>query len=166
MQALQTSALALKHRANPNLSQRIICFIASTISQSIEELKIIAKKLKKNNISLDLIAIGDLSEQQREKIQIIHDNVRSEVNNCELLFVDPTANLSDILLTSKIMGFGIQPAANATMINEAEDPELMMALQLSLQEEEQRLAARQPAQQMVNENDQLEQTALQLATQE
>jgi 26S proteasome regulatory subunit N10 len=23
--------LALKHRANPNLSQRIICFVASTI---------------------------------------------------------------------------------------------------------------------------------------
>jgi hypothetical protein len=61
IQALQTSALALKHRANSNLAQRIICFVASTITEGIEELKIICKKLKKNSISLDLIGIGDLS---------------------------------------------------------------------------------------------------------
>ena len=47
-------------------------------------------------------------------------------------------NLSDQLFSSNIMGG--EPAM-APMMNEAEDPELMMALQLSLQEEEQRRAA-------------------------
>ena len=67
----------------------------------------------------------------------MHDNVKSE-SNCELVFVVPKNNLSDVLFTTKIMGAEPQqPHA----INEAEDPELMMALQLSLQEEQQRVAA-------------------------
>lgn len=80
IQALQTAALALKHRLNPILSQRIICFVASTIVENVEELKIICKKLKKNNIALDIIAIGDLSQQQRDKLQAMSDAAKSEVN--------------------------------------------------------------------------------------
>ena len=75
--ALQTSALALKHRSNQNLSQRIICFVASTITESQEELKLICKKLKKNNITLDLIALGDLSEKQRDTLQAMHEAVKN-----------------------------------------------------------------------------------------
>ena len=41
-----------------------------------------------------------------------------------------------MLYTTNILGQAQQP-----IINEVEDPELMMALQLSLQEAEQRLAA-------------------------
>ena len=63
---MQTSALALKHRLNSDLSQRIICFVASSISDSIEELKLVGKKLKKNGVALDLIALGDLSETQKK----------------------------------------------------------------------------------------------------
>ena len=63
---MQTSALALKHRLNSDLSQRIICFVDSSISDSIEELKLVGKKLKKNGVALDLIALGDLSETQKQ----------------------------------------------------------------------------------------------------
>lgn len=52
------------------------------------------------------------------------------------------------------------------MINEAEDPELLMALQLSLQDEEQRRAAEARANNLVNEDDELEQRALQLSLEE
>jgi hypothetical protein len=34
----------------------------------VEELRLICKKIKKNNIALDLIGIGDLSAGQREKL--------------------------------------------------------------------------------------------------
>ena len=50
---------------NANLKQRIICFVASSVTESIEELKLICKKLKKNDIALDLVALGDLSEKQK-----------------------------------------------------------------------------------------------------
>ena len=72
IQALQTSALALKHRANPNLSQRIICFVASTITDSLQELRLVCKKMKKNGIVLDLIGLGDLSDKQKEILQVMH----------------------------------------------------------------------------------------------
>jgi hypothetical protein len=52
-------------------------------------LKIVCKKLKKNNISLDLIGIGDLSEQQREKMQVMNEAVKSEAHSCNLIFVEP-----------------------------------------------------------------------------
>lgn len=52
--------------------------MASTINDSSEELKIICKKLKKNNISLDIIAIGDLSDKQREILTDMNENVKNE----------------------------------------------------------------------------------------
>lgn len=107
----------------------------------MEELKIICKKLKKNNISLDIIALGDLSEQQRQKLQAMNEASKSEVHNCSLIFVEPEGNVSDVLFTSQILGGGGDNNAPAMMLNEADDPELRMALELSLQEEQLRLAA-------------------------
>ena len=118
-QALQTAALALKHRLNPILAQRIICFVASTIAENVEELKIICKKLKKNNIALDVIAIGDLSQEQRDKLQAMSDAAKSEVNPSELVFVEPDGNISDALFTSRILGGEM---AQPQMINEVDDP--------------------------------------------
>lgn len=106
----------------------------------MEELKIICKKLKKNNISLDIVALGDLSEEQKQKLQVMNEASRSEVHNCSLIFVEPEGNVSDVLFTSQILG-GADNNAPAVMLNEADDPELRMALELSLQEEQLRLAA-------------------------
>ena len=139
MKALQTSALALKHRLDSTLAQRIICFTASGINENTEEMKLICKKLKKNGIALDLIALGDLSQKQRDLLQVMNDSVKGD-RTCELLFVEPHEMLSDRLFSSSIIG--VEGAGGAApVINEAEDPELLMALQLSLQEEEQRRAA-------------------------
>eukprot|EP00919_Chromeraceae_sp_WS-2016_P017699 GHVR01042088.1.p1 GENE.GHVR01042088.1~~GHVR01042088.1.p1 ORF type:complete len:145 (-),score=2.90 GHVR01042088.1:39-473(-) len=63
--SLQIAALALKHRADVTLRQKIICFVASSINDSLEELKILSKKLKKNSVSVDIMALGDLSANQR-----------------------------------------------------------------------------------------------------
>ncbi len=69
----------------------------------MEELKIVCKKLKKNNISLDLIALGDLSEQQRLKLEAMNESSKSEVHHCTILYVEPEGNLSDLLFSSQIM---------------------------------------------------------------
>jgi len=102
---------------NANLKQRIVCFVASPISESIEELKLICKKLKKNDIALDLVALGDLSEKQKEILQVMHDTAKSE-RQCELVYVEPEINLSDKLFTTSILGAGEQGGAGAApMIN-------------------------------------------------
>jgi hypothetical protein len=67
--------------------------------------------LKKNNISLDLIGIGDLSEQQREKMRVMNEAVKSETHACDLIFVEPEGNLSDVLFSSQLLGGEQNPAA-------------------------------------------------------
>ena len=46
----------------------MVCFIGSTIQEDSETLKILGKKLKKNNVSVDLICFGDVTEEQRNKV--------------------------------------------------------------------------------------------------
>lgn len=95
----------------------------------------------------------------------MHEAVKSEIHNCSLLFVQPEGNLSDILFTSQILGG--EANAPQMMLNEADDPQLRMALELSLQEEQMRLAAlaanANQQGQPRNEEDDLEQRALQLS---
>jgi 26S proteasome regulatory subunit N10 len=61
-QALQVGSLALKHRSNETQKQRMVCFIGSTVAEDLETLKILGKKLKKNNIAVDLVCFGDVSQ--------------------------------------------------------------------------------------------------------
>jgi 26S proteasome regulatory subunit N10 len=65
---LQIGSLALKHRANETQKQRIICFVASTIAEDVDTLKIFAKKLKKNGVAVDIICFGDVTAEQRNKV--------------------------------------------------------------------------------------------------
>lgn len=69
IQAIQIGALTLKHRSNDTQKQRIICFIGSTVVEDVETLKILAKKLKKNAIAVDVVCYGDISTEQTEKLQ-------------------------------------------------------------------------------------------------
>lgn len=39
----------------------MVCFIGSTIIEDIETLKALGKKLKKNNIAVDVISFGDVT---------------------------------------------------------------------------------------------------------
>lgn len=54
--ALQTAQLALKHRKNKKQDQRIILFVGSPITKAQNEKLLIkaAKRLKKNNVSVNL----------------------------------------------------------------------------------------------------------------
>lgn len=67
--AIAVAQLALKHRENKNLRQRIIVFVASPLDgQAADEKAMVrlAKKLKKNNVAIDVICFGDGIEEAGE----------------------------------------------------------------------------------------------------
>ncbi|GAA6062215.1 hypothetical protein JCM10212_006450 [Sporobolomyces blumeae] len=55
---IQVAQLALKHRQNKNQRQRIIVFVGSPIKDSQASLVKLGKKMKKNNVALDVISFG------------------------------------------------------------------------------------------------------------
>jgi 26S proteasome regulatory subunit N10 len=67
--ALAIAQLALKHRSNKNLRQRIIVFVASPLDGAGADEKgmvRLAKKLKKNNVAVDVVCYGDGIEEPQE----------------------------------------------------------------------------------------------------
>ncbi len=68
--AIAVAQLALKHRENKNLRQRIIVFAGSPLEGPAADEKAmikLAKKLKKNNVALDVVAFGDGIEEPGEE---------------------------------------------------------------------------------------------------
>jgi hypothetical protein len=68
--AIAIAQLALKHRQNKNSRQRVIVFVGSPLEDASPDaeraLVRLAKKLKKNNVALDVIAFGDGIEETGE----------------------------------------------------------------------------------------------------
>lgn len=52
----------MKHRQNKNQRQRIIVFVGSPVEEDEKTLVKLAKKLKKNNIAVDVVNFGEEAE--------------------------------------------------------------------------------------------------------
>ncbi|KAI8824395.1 uncharacterized protein EV422DRAFT_519956 [Fimicolochytrium jonesii] len=141
---VQIAQLALKHRQNRNQRQRIIVFVGSPLKEDEKTLVRLGKKLKKNNVAVDIVNFGEELENT-QKLQAFVDAVKSN-DNSHLVSVPPGPHiLSDILLASPIISgedgappgfsnagafeFGVDPNL---------DPELAMALRISMEEEQAR----------------------------
>ncbi|OSD01983.1 hypothetical protein PYCCODRAFT_1435975 [Trametes coccinea BRFM310] len=160
--AIAVAQLALKHRSNKNLRQRIVVFVASPLQgQGADEKYMVrlAKKLKKNNVAIDFIAFGDgIEEGEHSILKTFVENANSG-DNCHYLAVPPGPHLlSDIILNSPILAGdrGIPEEAMGDIASGAAaggaggfefgvdpslDPELAMALRMSMEEEQARQAA-------------------------
>lgn len=81
MTAIQVAQLALKHRQNKNLRQRIIAFVGSPLQDSLDEKTLVkvGKKLKKNNVALDIIAYGEY-EGNEVRLRALVDAVQNSDN--------------------------------------------------------------------------------------
>ncbi|KAK5001283.1 hypothetical protein LTR28_012853, partial [Elasticomyces elasticus] len=97
---IMIAALALKHRQNKSQRQRIIAFTCSSLphpSDAQSSLVKLAKRMKKNNISVDFVAFGDLSSTVTDRLQAFNDNVKGG-DGSHLELVHPGPNLlSDII---------------------------------------------------------------------
>ncbi|KAF1359499.1 hypothetical protein EJ07DRAFT_166067 [Lizonia empirigonia] len=152
---INVAALALKHRQNKSQKQRIIIFNCSPVEEDEKNLVKLAKKMKKTNISIDIVAFGELSDETLKKLRAFNENSQS-AEGSHLEAVQPSGNLlSDALVTTPILGgdgtsggagagssggdgggsggndfeFGVDPSV---------DPELALALRMSFEEEKAR----------------------------
>ncbi|OSX60734.1 hypothetical protein POSPLADRAFT_1058905 [Postia placenta MAD-698-R-SB12] len=160
--AINVATLALKHRQNKNLRQRIILFLGSPLEgQGADEKAMVrlAKKLKKNNVAVDVITFGDGIEEGERSILRTFVKETSSNDNSHYLAVPPGPHLlSDVVLSSSILAGdrGIPEeamgeaasgsaagAANdfAFGVDPSLDPELALALRMSMEEEQARQAA-------------------------
>eukprot|EP00961_Rhodomonas_salina_P074446 999831-Rhodomonas_salina.2 len=95
--AIQVAQLALKHRQNKNQRQRIIAFVGSPLEDEEKDLVKLGKKLKKNNVAVDVVNFGETAENQA-KLEAFIGAVNSS-DNSNLLTVPPGPHiLSDIII--------------------------------------------------------------------
>ncbi|THH32177.1 hypothetical protein EUX98_g2016 [Antrodiella citrinella] len=158
--AIAVAQLALKHRQNKNLRQRIIAFVGSPLEGlAADERNMIklAKKLKKNNVAVDVIAFGDgVEEGEQSVLKTFVDNANSGDNSHYVAIPPGALLLSDVLVSSAILagdrGIPEELAGNPEAaapaggsfefgVDPSLDPELAMALRMSMEEETARQAA-------------------------
>jgi 26S proteasome regulatory subunit N10 len=169
--AIQVASLALKHRRNKNGAQRIVLFVGSPLDGlDGRALAKAGRQLKKNNVSIDVVAMGEL-EVNEDKLKELVDaaNGRTEEGaerSCHLVTIPAGVLPSDVLASSPIVhggsggsAFAASAAAAAATgdfgggafadfggVDPNMDPELAMALRVSMEEErarQERLAAQQ-----------------------
>ncbi|KAF2460054.1 hypothetical protein BDY21DRAFT_281259 [Lineolata rhizophorae] len=151
---INIAALALKHRQNKQQRERIIVFVCSPIAEDEKSLVKLAKRMKKNNISVDIIAFGELSDENVRKLEAFNENVKGGEGS-HIAIVQPGPNLlSDSVITTPIFphseGAGMSGAAGGDMgdaaganqfefgVDPSADPELALALRMSFEEEKAR----------------------------
>lgn len=78
---IQIAQLALKHRQNKNQRQRIVVFVGSPLTTDDKTLVKLGKKLKKNNIAIDVVSFGE-GEENDERLRAFVESVSSSDNRC------------------------------------------------------------------------------------
>lgn len=154
---IQVAQLALKHRQNKKQQQRIIVFAGSPVKHDKNMLEIIGRKLKKNSVALDVVDFGEDEEGKSEKLEALVAAVNNN-DTSHIVHVPPGPNaLSDVLISTPIFtgdgegGSGFAAAAAAAAaggvsgfefgVDPNLDPELALALRVSMEEERARQEA-------------------------
>ncbi|KAI5920821.1 von Willebrand factor type A domain-containing protein [Camillea tinctor] len=167
---IQIASLALKHRQNKSQRQRIIVFVCSPVADDEKKLVSLAKKMKKGNIDIDFILFGDLDDDDVQKKLEAFNNVVKGNDSSHLVVIPPSGKLlSDQLLSTPILlGEGAAGGAGGGGMTEgggdfggfdfdpSADPELALALRMSMEEENARQAKQAKAEEEAKNKSNLE----------
>ncbi|SOV75517.1 26S proteasome regulatory subunit RPN10, putative [Plasmodium sp. gorilla clade G3] len=127
IRSLLIAQLALKHRVDKNLEQKIILFIGSPFNVNEKQLINTGKQLKKNNISVDIISFGNI-DKNRDKLMMLFESVNNN-DNCRFIECpEYENNLSKFVLNSFLNN------NDFNIGNIQDDDQLLNAMQLSLEE--------------------------------
>ncbi|XP_042021410.1 26S proteasome non-ATPase regulatory subunit 4 homolog isoform X1 [Salvia splendens] len=150
---IQVAQLALKHRQNKKQQQRIIAFVGSPVTYDKKVLELIGRKLKKNSVALDIVNFGEEDEEKTEKLKALLAAVNNN-DSSHIVHVPPGPSaLSDVLISTPIFtgdGEGssgyVAAAAGGGLgfefgVDPNLDPELALALRVSMEEERARQEA-------------------------
>ncbi|ERT01278.1 26S proteasome regulatory subunit N10 [Sporothrix schenckii 1099-18] len=165
MTALQVALLALRHRKNKTQRTRIVAFVCSSVPEDDKSLLTLAGKLKKNNVSVDFVVFGDLDDETQHKLSKFNEKVKGSEGS-HMVVIPPSGNLlSDQLKQTPLLaregagdggaggGFGGDAGGGAAGggggefdefgFDPSTDPELALALRMSMEEENARQQKRQ-----------------------
>ena len=137
---VQVAQLTLKHRQNKNQRQRIVVFVGSPVTSSDKQLEQLGKTLKKNGVSIDIIAIAGVPGNDEKLHRLVE--AADSGSSSHYIEVVPGRHLSDQLLSSAVL-LGQEQAATSGEafefgVDPSLDPELAMAIRLSMEEERRR----------------------------
>eukprot|EP00796_Vickermania_ingenoplastis_P010166 gene10166-7120_t len=134
--ALRIAALALSHRPNPRSEKRIVVFVGSPLQETEKELDALAKKLRKDDVGVDVVAFG--VPQNVDLLSGFVERVNKQSNSF-FININEGTNLTEALMESRVFtgalvsgdaggggGFNVDPNA---------DPELELALRLSMEDQ-------------------------------
>nr|XP_020653913.1 26S proteasome non-ATPase regulatory subunit 4 isoform X1 [Pogona vitticeps] len=142
---IRVAHLALKHRQGKNHKMRIIAFVGSPVEDNEkDQLVKLAKRLKKEKVNVDIINFGEEEANTDKLTAFINTLNGKDGTGSHLVTVPPGPSLADALISSPILAgeggamlglgasdfeFGVDPSA---------DPELALALRVSMEEQRQR----------------------------
>jgi 26S proteasome regulatory subunit N10 len=142
---IRVAHLTLKHRIGKNHKMRIVAFVGSPLEVDVKELIKVAKRLKKEKVNVDLINFGEEQTNTEKLTEFINAINGREGTGSHLVTVPPGPHLSDALISSPVIqgedgagAAGLGGAGFEFGIDPNEDPELALALRVSMEEQRQR----------------------------
>ncbi|XP_068709653.1 26S proteasome non-ATPase regulatory subunit 4-like [Montipora foliosa] len=141
--AVKIAHLVLKHRQGKNHKMRIVVFVGSPVESDEKDLVKLAKKLKKEKVNIDIVNFGEDASNSDKLTSFINALNGKDGNLCHLVTVPPGPLLSDALISSPILQGedGATPGmeyASEYGFDPNSDPELALALRVSMEEQRQR----------------------------
>ncbi|XP_048745283.1 26S proteasome non-ATPase regulatory subunit 4-like [Ostrea edulis] len=139
--AVKVAHLALKHRQGRNHKMRIVVFVGSPIEDDEKEMVKLAKKLKKEKVNIDIINFGEEQLNTDKLTTFINTINGKDGNSCHLVTVPPGPMLSEALMNSPVLvgedgsGAGLSAVGFEFGVDPNEDPELALALRVSMEEQ-------------------------------
>jgi 26S proteasome regulatory subunit N10 len=135
VEGLRIGSLALAHRANTKGEKRLIAFVASPITVPQETLTKLAKKLRKDEIAIDIVSIG--GEENVGLLTAFIDAVNKN-GNSHFVHIPAPCSIPDMVVTSAVLGGGGGGGNFEFGVDPSMDPELAMVLRMSAEEERRR----------------------------
>merc|ERR1711872_427956 len=146
---IKIAHLALKHRQGKNHKTRIVAFVGSPIEADEKEMVKLAKKLKKEKVNIDIVNFGE-DEANADLLNKFVTTINGkEGTGSHLVTIPPGPHLSDALVSSPIVqgedGSGAMGGSSGAGfefgVNPDDDPELALALRVSMEEQRARQQA-------------------------
>ncbi|CAL1548559.1 unnamed protein product [Lymnaea stagnalis] len=141
MTAVRVAHLALKHRQGRNHKLRIVVFVGSPIDLDEKEIIKVAKRLKKEKVNVDVVNFGEEGLNTDKLTAFVNAINGKDGTSSHLVTVPPGPMLSDALLSSPVIvgedgaGVNMTGAGFEFGVDPNEDPELALALRVSMEEQ-------------------------------